>query len=120
MNDRLSRGIRNQLGLRSTNMFDKQAEDPVQQVSHQGPGDNKLGKTEDGMEDQNLSYGKAGAGQDDTEYDQNQPPAQQETGLVQNTHEGDNATVEASGMPDVSLAKTASAYRGVLRHILAK
>ena len=59
-----------------------------------------------GMEEKNLNYGKGTT-------DNTEPSGGTRTGQVEESHAGQNITSEASGIPDISLSKSA-----VLKHNL--
>ena len=59
-----------------------------------------------GMEEKNLNYGKGTT-------DNTEPGGGEQTGQTEESHSGQNITSEASGIPDISLSKSAALRRAL-------
>jgi hypothetical protein len=84
-----------------SHLIEKVAEDNEVVVTRKSENTTPSSGSAPGMEDRNLDYGKGTT-------DNTEPSGGMNTGKVHETHGGQNLTSEGSGMPDLSLPKTAA------------
>ena len=107
MNTKLVGAIQKQANVPDTSLngyfdylLDKVAEDNEVVVTRASSNTTPSSGSAPGMEDRNQNYGKGTT-------DNTEPGGGEETGEVHETHGGQNLTSEGSGIPDLSLPKTA-------------